>query len=328
MRGWVLAVALLAAAPAVSQPLPALRAQRAEVTVSGVSSGAFMAVQFHVAHSAMVSGLGAIAGGPYYCAQGSLFVAMGPCMRPAFWWPAPPLALLRGEAAALAQAGSIDPLEHLRRTRVWLFHGTNDAVVAAEVVQALQGFYAGFGASVRLVGDKPAGHGMVTEDGGTACGATEPPFLIDCDYDAAGALLAELLGKLAPPAAAPRGRLATFDQNLYATDARGISLDGRGFVYVPVQCEAGGCRIHVAFHGCRQGAAEIGERFVRDAGYNRWADTNRLVVLYPQAIRRYSPFVFNPRGCWDWWGYTSPDYHTKSGAQALAVRAMLERLMQ
>jgi hypothetical protein len=78
----------------------------------------------------------------------------------------------------------------------------------------------------------------------------------------------------------------------------------------------------------------IGERFVREAGYNRWADTNRLVVLYPQAIARngwggsgWRPtFVFNPRGCWDWWGYTNAQYHTKLGPQVRAVKAMVDRL--
>ena len=105
-------------------------------------------------------------------------------------------------------------------------------------------------------------------------------------------------------------------------------MDETGFVYVPKTCESERCRVHVAFHGCRQGVADVGERFVREAGYNRWADTNRLIVLYPQAIKRYSPFTFNPRGCWDWWGYTDAAYHTKAGAQVSAVKAMLERLSQ
>ena len=99
-------------------------------------------------------------------------------------------------------------------------------------------------------------------------------------------------------------------------------------MYVPQRCATERCRIHVAFHGCRQGAAEIGERFVRETGYNRWADTNGLIVLYPQVVKRYSPFVFNPRGCWDWWGYTSATYHTKSGSQIRAVKAMLDRLAE
>ena len=90
------------------------------------------------------------------------------------------------------------------------------------------------------------------------------------------------------------------------------------------RCERERCRVHVAFHGCRQGAGEIGERFVREAGYNRWAQANRLIVLYPQVRASWRPF--NPRGCWDWWGYTGAAYHTREGAQIRAVQGMLERL--
>jgi poly(3-hydroxybutyrate) depolymerase len=92
--------------------------------------------------------------------------------------------------------------------------------------------------------------------------------------------------------------------------------------------------VHVALHGCRQGLEAIGERFVREAGYNRWADANRIVVLYPQAIARSGPgfagwrwtYVTNPRGCWDWWGYTGPLYHTRAGPQVRAIKAMVDRL--
>jgi hypothetical protein len=38
--------------------------------------------------------------------------------------------------------------------------------------------------------------------------------------------------------------------------------------------------------------------------------------------------VFNPRGCWDWWGYTNSRYATKEGPQIRAVLSMVERLGQ
>ena len=40
-------------------------AQTDEITVSGLSSGGYMAVQYQVAHSSSVAGAGVIAGGPY-----------------------------------------------------------------------------------------------------------------------------------------------------------------------------------------------------------------------------------------------------------------------
>ena len=196
-------------------------------------------------------------------------------------------------AERYAREKLVDPTTNLASARVWLFSGTRDRTVETEVVDALAAFYAAFGAKPVLIKDKPAGHAMVTENAGAACGTTEPPFINDCDYDAAGALLNHLLGPLASPGK-PAGRILAFDQREFG-DAYSISMADDGYAYIPAGCATQPCKVHVAFHGCRQ----AGEAFVRDAGYNRWADANRLIVLYPQAIARYW-WVYNPRGCWDW----------------------------
>jgi poly(3-hydroxybutyrate) depolymerase len=150
---------------------------------------------------------------------------------------------------------------------------------------------------------------------------TASPFLNDCDYDAAGELLKHLLGPLEAPAAKETGRILRFDQKPFAGgDAFAISMGGSGYAYVPKACETEACRVHVALHGCRMSVEAIGETFVREAGYNRWADTNRLIVLYPQTTPRNGP------GFWDWWGYTGPQYANKAGPQIRAVKAMVDRL--
>ena len=68
----LLAALLLAAAPAsaASPPveLPALNIALEDTSVSGISSGGFMSVQFQVAHASIIRGAGIVAGGPYYCA--------------------------------------------------------------------------------------------------------------------------------------------------------------------------------------------------------------------------------------------------------------------
>ena len=38
---------------------------------------------------------------------------------------------------------------------------------------------------------------------------------------------------------------------------------------------------------------------------------NNMIVLYPQAISAHLPY--NPKGCWDWWGYCGIDYASKPG---------------
>jgi poly(3-hydroxybutyrate) depolymerase len=315
----------LLAPAAFAQPLPALRAQATSLTASGLSSGGYMAIQLHVAHSASVSGAGALAAGPYACAQGSLWAAYWNCMRPKPWAPLPPSALLKTQTDALALSGKIDATKNLAGAPVWLFSGTQDRTVAPEVVKAAHAFYQAYGANSVRVADKPAGHGMPTHDAGRACETTESPFINDCSYDAAGALLSHLLGTLKSPSKSAEGRLLEFEQQPYGGED--IGLGRIGYVYVPRQCESASCRLHVAFHGCRQGAGEVGMRYVSEAGYNRWADTNALIVLYPQAIATWWR-PFNPRGCWDWWGYTGPQYATRDGAQIRAVTAMLARLAQ
>ncbi len=329
----MLALVFIALPASAAAPLPALDAERT-ATVSGLSSGAYMAVQYHVAHSARVKGAGAIAGGPYYCAQGSLWTAYYNCMTPGRFWPLPSAATLRTEAEALAKRGRIDPTENLASARAWLFTGAADTTVTREVVEGLHAFYSAYKTPTVIVRHDRAGHAIVTEDRGNACGAKAPPFISACGYDAAGALLQHVLGPLAPPAAKPGGRLESFDQRPFG--AHSISMDDEGFVYIPAACEASGriaaggrCRVHVAFHGCQQGRSfsDVKERFAREAGYNRWADGNRIIVLYPQAIARWSG-IYNPKGCWDWWGYTGAQYHTKDGAQVRAVTAMLDRLSE
>ena len=64
------AIALLAwaanwggAGAQTADPLGRFPVDRAQVSVSGISSGAFMANQLHIAHSAGVMGAGMIAGG-------------------------------------------------------------------------------------------------------------------------------------------------------------------------------------------------------------------------------------------------------------------------
>ncbi len=52
--------------------LAALPIAAGSVTTSGISAGGYMAVQLHVAHSALVNGVGVVAAGPYYCAENSL----------------------------------------------------------------------------------------------------------------------------------------------------------------------------------------------------------------------------------------------------------------
>ena len=68
--------------------------------------------------------------------------------------------------------------------------------------------------------------------------------------------------------------------------------------------------------------ALIGDRFRTTTGYRRWADSNNIIILYPEAHATLT----NPNSCWDWWGYNDQDYATKTGRQMTAVHVMLIQL--
>lgn len=326
------------AAAADAPPLPALGAQLAQLTVSGVSSGGFMAVQFQVAHSALVAGAGVLAGGPYECAEGSMWRALGNCMEPGTGARVPDTARTLARIDSHARAGRIDAPAGLRDDRVWVLAGGADRTVERPVVDALLAVYRQqvTDDAIRFIDLAQAGHAMISvaDPQANACDTSAPPFINRCgDFDAAGDMLAHLLGPLAPRSASATGEIQTFDQRPFTGTAPvDLSLADQGYLYVPAACRGGGCRVHVAFHGCRQSTAQIGRRFVEHAGYNEWADANRLLILYPQVRPRSGlawgslRWVYNPRGCWDWWGYADPAYATRNGGQIKAVRAMLDRL--
>jgi poly(3-hydroxybutyrate) depolymerase len=329
---------LLFAITAVAQPLPRVTADTSSVTVSGISSGGYMAVQFQIAYSSIVRGAGIVAGGPYYCAEGSLRRALGNCMAPAGKDLPPTADETLKTVRQLAAAGRIDPPGNIADDRVWLLSGGNDKTVLPPVMDALDAFYRATlpPGAISYVKVPDAGHAMlsIVDPQANACRTSETPFINRCqDFDAPGRLLAHLLGPLQPPALPPAGEVVAFDQRPFiAGRAIDASLADEGYAFVPAACRGGGCRIHVAFHGCRQDAGEIGRRFVDGAGYNGWAASNRIIVLYPQTVRRYGfalgslKWVFNPKGCWDWWGYAGADYHTRDGVQMRAIRAMIETL--
>lgn len=180
--------------------------------------------------------------------------------------------------------------------------------------------------------------------------------------DLAGAILAQIYGqlnsraRLAPPElqgaaldAALGKYVQPFDQaaifssfdEMPKTTLLYSSMAETGYVYIPESCKTAGehggkCGLHVAFHGCLQGGdtgdkaggGYSGNLYSKYAGYNEWAKTNNIVILYPQ-VRSWNSGPLNPQGCWDWWGqyYTHDYYHTKAGLQIKAIAQMINVLV-
>jgi poly(3-hydroxybutyrate) depolymerase len=344
-------VALLVAAalmtplitPVLAQsPLPSFKVDPTQTSVSGLSSGAFMAVQFHTAYSASIMGVGVVAGGPYDCAfadisslvdpVGDLVLADAGVQRCTNAEPVSPDGAQSLQKAKLfASFDRIDGVRHLATSRVYIFAGTKDRKVVPTVGAATYGYYRAAGVPATqmvYVHDVPAGHAFISPDATEDCNRTESPYINHCTvagqpYDQARAILTQIYGQLNEPSPAQSGGTIAFDQSAF--DDGGV-LGPEGFLHVPRSCQEGAiCRIHVVFHGCLQTTADIGDKFYTETGYNRWADANRIVVLYPQAPVDHP---LNPDHCWDWWGYTGPDFDVRAGPQMRAVKNMIEHLVR
>jgi poly(3-hydroxybutyrate) depolymerase len=324
---------------AASETLPQLGVELDATSVSGLSAGAYMAGQIELAHSKDIVGAGIVAGGPFACAETAssrLFPywpmviwqntsqAENECMQVS--WGAPDADALAKRAKELAEGGKIDPLSGLVDHKVYLFSGNEDKTVLRPVVEAAKRFYAAAGVpseSVRLL-EEEGGHAFETEKEGTACGLSEPPYVSDCNYDQAKAILEWIYGPLAPASSHPTGQFLVFDQSIFDKNPPD-GLAQEGVVYVPPDCGSrSGCRLHIALHGCDQARENVGEAFITESGFSSHDHSKWRVILFPQVTGS----LVNPHGCFDWWGYSDIDYLGKDAPQVAAIWAMVERLAE
>ena len=325
-----LGLASLAAHAAAS--LPALDIDTSNITVSGMSSGAAMAVQAGYAFSATFKGVGVFAGSPYSCQDHYVYTscqdnsAIGAAM----------LAVMQADIDAWSGV-HIDSKSNVAAQKVYLFVGSSDTVVGPRPMQAVQAQYANNGvAQAALVLSANTAHVFPTDFGATgdnACGLSLSPYIANCGYDGAKAVLTQFYGTLAACNNAPAAsHYVEFSQAEFTSNP---GMAPTGWAYIPASCAAGGkCRLHVVFHGCAQNYASIGDKFIKNTGYTRWADTNDIVVLFPQtrADNTAHPTpangtATNPGACWDTIGLYGANYAQRTGAQLSAVKAMVDRLV-
>jgi len=323
----ILLCSTVAAAVVAPVPLPKYHVSVNEVSASGFSSGADMAVQMHFAYSKTIKkGVGAIAGAPYYCSQGNIVISVTACMQ----GTAPRnLPYLYSVINTWSRNGYIDPTSNMAGSKVYLLSGTLDTIVRQPVMTDLRTMYANYlpASNIFYKNDLAIEHAMPTDYFGGICTFNGGPYVDNCNFDAAGAILTWLYGPLSPKNVSTlSGSFINFDQAPFWGNGNPTAhgMAPTGYAYVPASCAAGqACKLHVALHGCMQNEATVGSAFYQTAGYNRWADTNNMIVLYPQAIATTA----NPGGCWDWWGSDDLNYPGKSGGQMVALKTMIDRIV-
>jgi hypothetical protein len=323
------------------------------LVVSGISAGGAMTVQFEFAFSSVVRAAGVVAGIPFYCAQGDVALALTCMNSPELIHP---LGLL-AEAETLQDTTLIDPLTYITGHTVHMFSGTLDSVVAPGTMRVAESIYQTLGVGrLNATFGIAAEHSWVTDQYGNACSHLGTPYVNNCAYDFAGMFLRDAFANLNLPFNATRNtkssmsNVVAFDQTAYGADPTLNSMATSGYLYIPPQCSVEilhpqlqtaaahqthgdgstqtpqplRCHLHVNFHGCLQNAATVGLDYIQQNTLNEWADSNNIVILYPQVA---SDDILNPNSCFDWWGYAGEDYMTKTGPQMVMVRAMVENLM-
>jgi poly(3-hydroxybutyrate) depolymerase len=136
-------------------------------------------------------------------------------------------------------------------------------------------------------------------------------------------LLPERPAATAAAAAAHANRyLRPFDQRSFSPTGRNVGLAAEGAVFVPPACAAEGanCKLHLFLHGCS--GVYCFKPFSQYGGFNEWAFSNKMVVLYP-LINWTAPVTKQEKGnCYDGYGQTGEDYDLKSGGQMQALMRM------
>ncbi|KAL4740600.1 Alpha/Beta hydrolase protein [Aspergillus similis] len=310
------------------------------VSISGFSSGGFMAAQLGIAYSDVFKvGFGVFAGGPFDCARNQPKITCMMNNTPSIEIPTENIRLWSGK--------QIDNIGNLKSRKVYMQVGERDEIIGVNVLSQLRNQLSSFLIEeyTTHVVSRGAAHTFPTSfdsAGNNECGVSKPPFISDCGYDGAGEVLRWLYGRdslTSKNAGQLKGTIVEYEQTgEFGAGARGGAMGEKGYLYVPDNCRDGSsstvCRLHVALHGCCQSYDLIGNHFVENTGYNQWADTNDIIVLYPQtAVDNSSHTTWdgdvqaNTLSCWDWIGMYGDDTDQKGGVQMEAIVNQVKRIV-
>jgi poly(3-hydroxybutyrate) depolymerase len=257
------------------------------VTVAGVSSGGFMAVQLQVAYSKSIFGTAVFAGGTYFCAQYDLADWVTACTT-GFGVPVASLASFTNSESA---AGQIDPVSNIGGKPIYMFSALLDTTVQQLAMNDLQTYYQSFtdNSYITYNNSTEAEHSWVTPDGVNPCFTLAAPFINNCGIDPEETFLTMFYGTLNPRHSGTlEGNFIQFNQNQFCpnNNCASIDMDSAAWLFVPQSCaQQQACRLVIALHGCLQNQQTIGTTFIQKSGINEWADGNNIIVLF----RKLSP---------------------------------------
>ena len=139
----------------------------------------------------------------------------------------------------------IDDTSHTASQRVFLFVGEGDHTVGPNPMIAVRTQYADNGvvpANLEFVRRAGAAHILPTDldaPGNNACGSSASPFVANCGYDGARAVLTRLYGPLNPRNdAPPASNFREFDQQPFSNNP-GLSTNGIVILFPQARVDSG-----------------------------------------------------------------------------------------
>ena len=187
----------------------------------------------------------------------------------------------------------------------------------------------------------PSGHCWPQDRGLNPCGHGMFSFwpAENCAFDGPGALLSHIYGPLVAPAESiVTANLHRFNQTAFDSTERPF-LSKYGLLYAPTSCIQGAkCKLHIVVHGGGTPfwvVEKLAHGGMLGMSYNRWAETNEIVTMWPHAGNDN----LNPEKCgyggkgatkdeqvgnWDTYGHTGKLYDTREGIQMQALARMIK----
>jgi len=293
-----------------------------------------MAMNHLFAFSASVKGAIIAAGNPYGCGA---FKEGHTEHGGACYYGGNDLAKLKKYIESQYKRGLIDNPENLANTSVLLFNGKNDWMVYTKGMKEAGKQLRMFMQPDRVVErfKTKAAHVWSLDHGKCKCGSCSGADSVCCDYnnchyDLSGESLGLFFNSVQPRVNASQQWWLWIDQHKYLparneSQWKQVRLKRWCPTYVPGSCrkDPGSCPVHIHYHGCIDNDATLRMQWINNLDLNEYAESNGIIVMYPQATGDYLTGV----GCWNW-GHKGDDklFDTKQSAQMRTVIAMLQDL--
>jgi len=331
----LLVVILLQQTSTTSEPtlyeIGPLNIFRDQITLSGFSAGGSMAIQTHLSHSSMFSGLAVFSQVFYHCGHRSLIEFGIRCSKTGLGLFPYGVSNSIADAKNLEQKGLIDPLANVAKQRIFIWTGDLDIYIPPDMVKKNLEFYNAIGVDpneIQFTFFRNATHLIPTDDFGPPCNedAGHSMYLGNCNYPGIYHALSYILKNDSLQKTVPDlGQLKMYNQSAFYPDGdiKDVAMGTAGFIYIPKQCEEQRCHLHLNFHGCNEWPPHIAEQYILHSGFLPVAEANGIIVIFPLTTK----VPKNMDGCWDFYSYTGPNFATKTGAQIQVIKRMLDKIL-